>query len=105
VAVWMLSRVVPASLSMWLWAVPFVALAIILARASFRTAGARLVSRAIAGVAVLAALLLGFGAARGATDPLHPLRKAEARVDLPFQRIKSLEDLNAAVAAASAKGQ
>jgi thiol:disulfide interchange protein DsbD len=105
VAVWMLSRVVPASVTMWLWAVPFVALAIILARAAFRTPGGRLTSRALAGVAVVVAVLLGFGAARGATDPLHPLRKAEARVDLPFQRIKSLEDLNAAVAAANAKGQ
>jgi thiol:disulfide interchange protein DsbD len=105
VAVWMLSRVLPANVTVWLWAVPFVALAIVLARASFRTPGARLVSRAFAGIAVLAALLLGYGAARGATDPLHPLRKAEAKVDLPFQRIKSLDDLNAAVAAANARGQ
>jgi thiol:disulfide interchange protein DsbD len=105
VAVWMLSRVLPANLSVWLWAVPFVALAIILARAAFRTPGARFASQVLAGVAVLAALLLGYGAARGATDPLHPLRKAEARVDLPFERIKSLDDLNAAVAAANAKGQ
>ncbi len=54
---------------------------------------------------MLAALLIGYGGARGATDPLHPLQKAAARVDLPFQRIKSLENLNAEVAAANAKGK
>ncbi len=89
VAVWMLSRILPASVTMWLWAVPLVAIAIILGRAAFRTPGARLTSRTLAAVAMLAALLLGYGAVRGATDPLHPLRKAQARVDLPFQRIKS----------------
>ncbi len=58
VAVWMLSRILPAHVTMWLWAVPLVALAVILGRASFRTPGARLASRTLAGVAVLAALLV-----------------------------------------------
>ncbi len=50
-------------------------------------------------------MLLVIGGVKGRTDPLHPLQKVEARVDLPFQRIKSLEDLNAAVAAANAQGK
>jgi thioredoxin:protein disulfide reductase len=105
VAVWMLSRILPARVTMWLWAVPLVAIAIILARAGFRTPGGRAAGRALATVAGVAALLIGIGAVRGATDPLHPLRAPEARVDLPFQRIKSLEDLNAQVAAANAQGK
>ncbi len=105
VAAWMLSRILPARVAMWLWIIPLVAVAVILGRAGFRTAGGRLVSKTLAGVAVLAALLIGYGGARGATDPLHPLQKAAARVDLPFQRIKSLENLNAEVAAANAKGK
>jgi thiol:disulfide interchange protein DsbD len=105
VAVWMLSRILPARVTMWLWAVPLVALAIIFAHASFRTPGGRLGGRAVSAIAGIAAVLIGVGAARGATDPLHPLRKTEARVQLPFQRIKSLEDLNAQVAAANAAGK
>jgi len=105
VAVWMLSRILPARVTMWLWAVPLVALAIILGRAGFRTPVGRLVGRTLAAVALVGAVLMGVGAVRGATSPLHPLQTAAARPDLPFQRIKSLEDLNAAVAAANAQGK
>src|SRR6185369_11749043 len=95
VAVWMLSRILPARVSMWLWAIPLVALAIILFRAGFRSPSGRLAGLTLAAIAGVAAVLIGIGAVRGATDPLHPLRQAEAKVDLPFQRIKSLADLNA----------
>jgi thiol:disulfide interchange protein DsbD len=105
VAVWMLSRILPARVTMALWAVPPLALAVILARAAFRTPGARLAGRGLAAISLLAAALIGFGAMRGATNPLHPLRTAAAKVDLPFERIKSLEDLNARVAAANAEGK
>jgi len=105
VAVWMLSRILPARATMWLWAAPLLALAIIFGRASFRTPRARAASRAVAALALLAALLIGYGAAQGITDPLHPLRPVQARVDLPFQRIKSLADLDAQVTAANAAGK
>jgi thiol:disulfide interchange protein DsbD len=105
VAVWMLSRILPERVTVALWAIPPLALALILARAAFRTSGVRLVSRGLAGLALLAAVLMGVGAVRGATNPLHPLQKAAVKVELPFQRIKSLEDLNAQVAAANAAGK
>ncbi len=105
VAVWMLSRILPERVTVALWAIPPLALAVILARAAFRTSGARLVSRTLAALSLLAAILMGVGAIRGATNPLHPLQSAVAKVDLPFQRIKSLEDLNAQVAAANAAGK
>lgn len=105
VAVWMLSRILPARVSMVLWAIPPLALAVILMRAAFRSSGARLASRGLAALSLLAGLLVIFGAVRGATNPLHPLQTAAAKVDLPFQRIKSVEDLTAQVAAANAAGK
>jgi thiol:disulfide interchange protein DsbD len=105
VAVWMLSRILPATVTMWLWTVPLLAIAFILARAAFRSTGGRIASRAIAGLAGVAALVIAYGATQGATDPLHPLQKAEARVDLPFERIKSVADLDAAVQKANAAGK
>jgi thiol:disulfide interchange protein DsbD len=105
VAVWMLSRILPERLTVALWAIPPLALAVILARAAFRTSAARLASRTLAALSLLAAILMGVGAVRGATSPLHPLQQAATKVELPFQRIKSLEDLNAQVAAANAAGK
>jgi thiol:disulfide interchange protein DsbD len=105
VAVWMLSRILPAGVTMWLWIVPLAALAVILVRAAFRTRGGRLVSRALAAVFGVYALLIGIGAAQGGTNPLKPLQGAEARVELPFQRIKSVEDLTARITAAAAEGK
>ncbi len=45
VAVWMISRIVPETVTMWLWAIPLVALAVVLARATTRSAGGRVVTR------------------------------------------------------------
>jgi thiol:disulfide interchange protein DsbD len=57
-------------------------------------------------MAVVYAVLLGVGFTQGSTDPLQPLQaRAEAHEELPFQRIKSLDDLNAQVASASAAGK
>jgi thiol:disulfide interchange protein DsbD len=105
VAVWMLSRILPERVTVLLWALPFAAAAIILFRAKLRTFAGRAVARVLAGVAAACMLLLGVGASRGATDPLHPLQRGTAHIDLPFQRIKSIEDLNARVAAASVAGK
>jgi thiol:disulfide interchange protein DsbD len=105
VAVWMLSRILPARITMWLWVVPLLSLVVILVRAGFRTAGARLLARALAAVFALYALVIGIGAVRGSTDPLAPLTVEAAHAELPFQRIKSLDDLTAAVTAANAQGR
>ena len=61
--------------------------------------------RGIAVVASVYALVIAVGAFRGATDPLRPLQAETAHVELPFERIKSLQDLDARVAAASAAGK
>jgi thioredoxin:protein disulfide reductase len=105
VAVWMLSRILPERVSLALWAIPLVALAIILLRSAVKSRGGRLALRALGGVASAYAVLMLIGAANGATDPLRPLQVAAPHADLPFQRIKSIEDLNAQVAKASANGK
>jgi thiol:disulfide interchange protein DsbD len=105
VAVWMLSRLLPASVTMWLWIIPLAALAIILVRATWRTRGGRVIARTVASIVVVYAILIGIGAARGATNPLRPLQAVTQRVALPFERIKSVEDLTARVAAAQAAGK
>jgi thiol:disulfide interchange protein DsbD len=104
VAVWMLSRLLPAKVIMWLWMIPLAALAIILVRATWRTKGGRLVARTVATLVAVYAVLIGIGAVLGATNPLRPLQ-ATVQVDLPFERIKSVDDLNARVAAAQAAGK
>jgi thiol:disulfide interchange protein DsbD len=105
VAVWMLSRMLPERITFTLWILPLLALATIFIRATARSTGGRVLLRVLAGAAGTGVVLLVIGAAMGATDPLRPLQAAAAHVELPFQRIKSLDDLNAKVTAASAAGK
>jgi thiol:disulfide interchange protein DsbD len=106
VAVWMLSRVVPERFSLLLWMIPLLALALVLEMSQLKSAAGRGAARVLATIAVAYAVLLGVGFTQGSTDPLQPLQaKAEVHEQLPFQRIKSLEDLNAQVAAANAAGK
>jgi thioredoxin:protein disulfide reductase len=105
VAVWMLSRILSPKVAMFLWAVPAIALGIVFFVSAVRTPAGRWTTRVLGGVASVVAILMLVGGVRGATDPLHPLDVAQAHADLPFQRIKSLEELNAQVAKASAAGK
>ncbi|MEP7314803.1 MAG: thioredoxin family protein, partial [Pseudomonadota bacterium] len=105
VAVWMLSRILPAKISYLLWILPLAALAIVLLRATFRSGAAKLAFRAVGVAAVAYALLLGGGALRGATDPLSPWVKPEAHFELPFVTVKSVVDLQREVASAAAAGR
>jgi thiol:disulfide interchange protein DsbD len=106
VAVWMLSRVVPERFSLLLWMIPLLALAMVLEMSQLKSVAGRGAARVLATIAVAYAVLLGVGFTQGSTDPLQPLQaKAEVHEQLPFQRIKSLEDLNAQVAAANAAGK
>jgi len=105
VAVWMLSRILPERVTYLLWILPLVALAIIFSRAAVRATGARILVRGLGALAAIYAIFIVIGAFKGATNPLRPLQAAEAHEQLPFERIKSLEELNAKVAAASAAGK
>jgi thiol:disulfide interchange protein DsbD len=107
VAVWMLSRIVPERYALLLWVIPLLALALVLEMSQLKSPPARGITRILATMAAVYAVLLGVGFSQGATDPLQPLgtAQAQARVELPFQRIKSLDDLNAQIATATAGGK
>lgn len=102
VAVWMLARVLPERVTLALWAVPALAGAWLLWR-----------TRAAAGVARLAGLLLGawgltmlIGAALGGRDPLAPIPQlAREAKGLEFRAIKGTDGLDRELAAAAAAGR
>ena len=112
-AVWMLSRTLPAPATLALWGV------LLLGAAA--TVGVVIVGKAALhpgrrAVLATVALLLGVaggaqlvGAMAGGRDPLQPLAgigsgPAQA-AELPFRTIKSTDDLDAAIAAAAGAGQ
>ncbi len=102
VAVWMLSRLVSDRTAMLLFAIPALATLWVLWRFAVR-GKAQLITRAAAAVCGLYAAALVLGYARGATDPLHPLlaRTTQAS-DSQFQTIRTVSELDAAVAKAAA---
>jgi len=104
VAVWMLARILPERLTLVLWALPAFAAAAVLwggARAlRVGTLPARLAGAAVA----LYGCVLVAGAALGGTDPLAPLPELSApQHELVFRTIKSVADLDSAVASARAE--
>ncbi len=105
VAAWMLSRLVTDRIALLLYAIPAIAVAVVLWRQRGRGA-LRLLGRATALAAGVYALMLGLGSARGGTDPLHPLATATAAsAELPFAPVASVAELDRAVVAAAAAGR
>jgi thiol:disulfide interchange protein DsbD len=102
VAVWMLARLLPARVTLALWAVPVGTLAAVLWSATRRTP-ARGWPLRIAGLAAgVYGLALLTGAALGGTDPLAPIPAwASATHPLTFASIHSVADLDRAVERAS----
>jgi thiol:disulfide interchange protein DsbD len=106
-AVWMLSRIVPERITMFLWAIPASVATIVLWQAHARTPKGRFIARfAGSALGVYGAVLLA-SAAMGGTDPLSPLSHVakSSSSELPFQTIKSVEDLQREVAAAKSNSQ
>jgi thioredoxin:protein disulfide reductase len=106
VAAWMLARIVPERVTLLLWAVPAVALALLLWTQkrghTFGGWGLRAGS-VLAGLYAVAVLA---GSALGGTDPLAPIPALGARTpQLPFHSIKSVGELDRAVAAAHTQGR
>jgi thiol:disulfide interchange protein DsbD len=113
VALWTVQPILPGPLALALWgllALGAAALLVMRARAlgpapSAAVAPPRLGWRqAIAALLALVGVLQVVGAASGATDPLQPLARFAARSDIDaspgmprFQRVKSVEELDAAV--------
>lgn len=117
-AIWMVQRVVPAPLTLGLWAAWLAGLALTLAHlAATAGVGTRLLGRSAALIAGAWACAMLFGAAAGSEDPLKPLafaRRAHAAPGtvasgtaslLPFEPVGSPQALQTRLAAARSAGQ
>jgi thiol:disulfide interchange protein DsbD len=113
VAVWMLGRLLPGSVTLVLWAMlAFVAGFCLLTLGGREVrSGADAVRRGFGALAIVYGVLMLIGALAGRSDPLQPLagvtlatRGAEAS-HVAFKRIKTVAELEQQVAAASAAGR
>jgi len=98
VAIWMLERILPATITLVLWATLLIISAVYMG--------------ALDRLSPEAGALLLVGAASGSKDALQPLQGlvtgntgAAAAKTLPFKRIKTIADLNQEVAAAGSQGK
>jgi thiol:disulfide interchange protein DsbD len=117
-AVWMLSRFLPGTLIMAMWAVLVFMTGVFMGGLTTFGPDATPVQKMGKGfgfVAMIYGVLLILGAATGGTNPLQPLASVSfggaggvtvaAHDELPFQRIKTVDDLDREVAAASSQGK
>jgi thiol:disulfide interchange protein DsbD len=113
VAVWTIQPVLPASVSLALWGMLLVGSAVALVhggRAKLH-AGARWARHSIAALLAIVGAMQLVGAASGGTDPLQPLAHLGGRGDaaahdaLAFAPLRSVAELDAALAAARQAGR
>ncbi|MEJ2593054.1 MAG: protein-disulfide reductase DsbD, partial [Candidatus Thiodiazotropha sp.] len=117
VAIIMLERIIPADVAMLLWGILFIISAIYmgaLRHLEIEASGWQKLWKGLGVVFLVYGALMLVGAAAGGKDTLQPLRGVAIAggegggatpAELQFNRIKSLQDLQREVAAASAKGQ
>ncbi len=119
VAVWMLERVLPGSLTLALWALLVIVAGYYFGgfgRTGVGSEASRLVAKGLGLAAIVWGVIMMLGAAAGGHDPLQPLRgaalpgfggpvSASSTESLPFRKIASVEDLDRELAAAKAAGQ
>lgn len=117
-AVWMLSRILPGTVTMLLWAVLVFMAGVFmggLTTLSTDSNVAQKLGKGFGFLAIIYGIILLLGALSGGSNPLQPLANinlggskstgTEAEHDLPFQRIKTVDDLDRDVAAAAAEGK
>ncbi|MEL6870897.1 MAG: protein-disulfide reductase DsbD [Pseudomonadota bacterium] len=119
-AIWMLARLLPGEVVLLLWAVLIFVAGIYLGAMSplpEAASGGRKLGKSFGMLATLYGAILFVGALAGGEDPLQPLKGSvlEARMvsgggeaahdELQFRRIKTVADLDSAIASANAQGQ
>ncbi len=115
VAVWLLDRILPARVILFLWALLLIIPAIYLNALDALPQGAsgwRKLWKGV-GVAMLAyGVLMLIGVANGSGDPLQPMRKtispgecSETKTASTFRRVATVAELQAALQAAQAEGR
>ncbi|MDX1251884.1 MAG: protein-disulfide reductase DsbD [Gammaproteobacteria bacterium] len=118
VAIWMLERIIPAQVTMVLWAVLLIISAVYmgaLAKLPLEASGWSKLWKGTGLVMLIYGGLLMFGAAGGGSDVLQPLRGTQftggaagisaAERPLPFKPVKGLAGLNREIAVAAASGK
>lgn len=102
VAIWMLDRVLDATVIMYLWAL------LLLGSAIYLKIYTHIMAQLITVVIFIYGILLFVGAVSGETNPLNPLNKFTSAKgvsvqsqDLVFKKVKSLAQLDAAIKASS----
>jgi thiol:disulfide interchange protein DsbD len=116
-AVWMLSRILPGAVTMLLWAILIFMAGVFMGGLTTLTndaSGAEKLGKGFGFLAIIYGILLFLGSLSGGSNPLQPLASinlggaatvVEAEHKLPFQRIKSVDDLDREIASASAGGK
>ncbi|MGB5586651.1 MAG: protein-disulfide reductase DsbD [Gammaproteobacteria bacterium] len=105
VAIWMLERILPPSLTLALWGALLIGTGVAMGALCKQSA---VVFRIVGLLALLYGGVLIAGAAAGSHDPLRPLQgfgDAQPGQELDFRLIKSAAELDVALADASASGQ
>jgi len=115
-AIWMLSRILTGTVTLALWAMlTFMAGVFMggLTTLAPGSSGTQKLGKGFGLLAIIYGLMMLLGAMSGGSNPLRPLQdlnfvsgtqQAEARA-LPFQRVKTVEDLDRALMAAAAEGK
>ena len=117
-AVWMLSRMLPGNVTMLLWAVLVFMAGVFMGGLTTLTAESttpQKLGKGFGFLAIIYGIVLLLGSLAGGSNPLKPLASlqfgggaatvAEAEHELPFQRIKTVEDLDREIALASTQGK
>ncbi len=117
-AIWMLSRFLPAVLIMTMWAVLIFMVGVFMGGLTTLTAESTVpqkLGKGFGGLAIIYGILLVIGAATGGTNPLQPLASVNlggsggqaiaSHDELPFQRVKTVADLDREIATASNQGK
>jgi len=116
-AIWMLSRILPGNVTMLLWAVLIFMAGVFMGGLTTLTtdsSGVQKLGKGFGFLALIYGIVLLLGALTGGSNPLKPLASvnlgggtvvAEAEHELPFQRIKTIADLDRELATASSQGK
>ena len=117
-AIWMMSRILPGNVTMLLWAVLIFMAGVFLGgltTLSAGSSGSQKLGKGFGFLAIIYAVVLLLGGLAGGSNPLQPLASlsfsggstvvTETEHELPFQRIKTVDDLDRELAAASAAGR
>ncbi len=116
-AIWMLSRILPGSVTMLLWAVLVFMAGVFLGGLTTLTpdsSGVQKLGKGFGALALIYAIVLLLGGLTGGSNPLQPLASvnlgggtvvADAEHALPFKRIKTVDDLDREIELASSQGK